>query len=75
MKCFSPPLPCHYIIKGLITAVLLPSTSWTTFKKITRHTKRQKIKNQLEETEQVLEPESDMVRMLELPDKNIFLQL
>lgn len=75
MKCFSPPLPCHYTIKGLITAVLLPSTSWTTSKKITRHTKRQKKKFKLEETEQVLEPESDMVKMLELSDKNFFLQL
>ena len=54
--------------KCLFIAVPLPSTSCliSSFQqRITRHTRRQKTKNQFEETHQATEPESDVADMLE----------
>ena len=69
------PLLLHLtttLLKAYLPQFLLPNISCLPFnKEITRHTNRKE--PQFEETEQALEPESDMARMLELPDQEFFL--
>lgn len=58
-----------YFMKGLFTAVPFMHYITSTFQqKMTRHNKKQK-KTLLEQTEQLSEPKSGMVQILELSDQ------